>query len=213
VDSGHLAVHPRPVPNPFDPGYYVSEQLRAFGFKAVGENVGVAKNCTIVGVGNISFEDDIRIDGGTCIVATTGSLHFLGRNHVGGQCHFCVAADLTFGEFAGCSQGARIYTANDDYSGRRMTGPMVPADLRGARIAPIFLGRHAVIGAGSVLLPECHVPEGCAVGALSLVNRPLRPWGIYHGNPVRQIAERRRDVEQLEDVLKLRLLPTQSGCA
>jgi galactoside O-acetyltransferase len=128
-----------------------------------------------------------------------------GFNHIGGQCHFCVAADLTIGEFAGTSQGVRIYTASDDYSGRRLTGPMVHADLRGGKQAPIRIERHAIIGASSVILPGAHVREGSAVGALSLVNRALRPWGVYHGNPVRRISERYRAIKDLERIMKARL--------
>jgi hypothetical protein len=43
--------------NPFDPGYYESDELRGFGFKAVGEGVKVARNCTIIGPENIELDD------------------------------------------------------------------------------------------------------------------------------------------------------------
>jgi galactoside O-acetyltransferase len=192
------------VINPFDPGYYGSQELRTFGFRAVGENVQVSKNCTIIGLANIAFGDNVRIDSAACIVATAGILTLEGFNHIGGQCHFCVAADLTFGAFAGTSQGVRIYTSSDDYSGRHLTGPTVPADLRGCKTRPIALGRHVTIGAGSVIMPGCSIGEGSAVGALSMVNRPLRAWGVYFGSPVRRLFDRARDVEALEKIAEAR---------
>ena len=77
--------------NPLDPGYYCSKELRSFGFKAVGENVRISRNCVVIGPQNISLGDNIRIDSGTTIIATGGRLTLAGLNHIGGQCHFCVA--------------------------------------------------------------------------------------------------------------------------
>jgi galactoside O-acetyltransferase len=50
------------VSNPFDTGYYSSAELRAFPFARVGETCLVARNCTIVGLPNITLGDDVRID-------------------------------------------------------------------------------------------------------------------------------------------------------
>lgn len=58
--------------NPFDPGYYGSEELRRIGFKSVGENVRIARNCTIVGLKNVAIGDNVRIDGFCTIVASDG---------------------------------------------------------------------------------------------------------------------------------------------
>ena len=60
--------------NPFDQGYYTSEQLRKMEFKYVGENVQIAKNCTIIGLENISLGDNIRIDGDVTLACASGYL-------------------------------------------------------------------------------------------------------------------------------------------
>jgi galactoside O-acetyltransferase len=70
--------------NPMDPGYYGSDELRRFGFRSVGENVRISKDCTVIGPENIVLGDEIRIDSATCIVATTGVLTLGGQNHIGG---------------------------------------------------------------------------------------------------------------------------------
>jgi galactoside O-acetyltransferase len=118
-----------------------------------------------------------------------------GLNHIGGQCHFCVAADLTIGEYSGTSQGVRIYTATDDIS----------SSGGGVTVNPVAIARYVCVGSGSVILPGCHIGEGSAIGALSLVNRPVRAWGIYHGNPVRRVNDRPTDIEPMLEVVRARL--------
>lgn len=184
--------------NPFDTGYYETDDLRDFGFAHVGENVRVARNCTIIGLENISLGGNSRIDAGCGIFATTGKLVLEGFNHIGGGCHLGVSADLTLRQFAGLSQNVAIYTSSDDYSGRSLTGPCVPVHLRNYKTAAIDIGRHCIVGSGSVILPGCHMPEGAAVGALSLVTKPLEPWSLYHGNPAKRIRGRSQNVLDLE---------------
>ena len=58
--------------NPFDSEYYKSSDLKKFGFKKVGKNVTIAKNCTIIGLNNISLGNNIRIDSNVVIAARSG---------------------------------------------------------------------------------------------------------------------------------------------
>jgi galactoside O-acetyltransferase len=55
------------------------------------------------------------------------------------------------------------------------------------------IGKFAVVGANAVVFPGVTLGEGCAVGALSLVNRDCEPWTIYGGVPARPIKARRKD--------------------
>ena len=79
-----------------------------------------------------------------------------------------------------------------------MTNPTVPeqfthVDHRGAE-----LSRHVIIGSGSVILPGVKIGEGTAVGALSLVNKELEPFGIYAGVPLKRLKSRNRQFLDLE---------------
>lgn len=190
--------------NPFDPGYFSSEELRGFGFARVGENVRIAKNCVIIGPENIEIGDNSRIDAFTGIFATTGRLRIGKRVHIGGGCHFAVAADLTFGDYSGTSQGVKIYTGNDDYSGGALLGPCVPMEYRGLTVAPVLIERMAVLGAGSVVFPGCTIPTGATVGANSVVRKDLEPWGIYAGNPLRKCGARSDRAAMLADEIDAR---------
>ena len=42
--------------NLFDNGFYESQQLKKIGFKKIGKNVQISKNCLIVGIKNILSE-------------------------------------------------------------------------------------------------------------------------------------------------------------
>ncbi len=187
--------------NPFDPGYVSSEYLSTLGFRAVGRNVKIARNSTIIGIGNISIGDNVRIDGNVTIVAPTGHLTLGSYIHIGGGCHMNCSAGLTMEDFSCLSQGVRVYTGSDDYSGRAMTNSMIPSKYLNTQSAPVHLGKHVVIGSGSVVLPGVTAELGSAVGALSLVNKSLVAWGIYAGVPARRIKERSKDLLELEQKL------------
>ena len=112
--------------NPFNPGYYSSSELQGMGFKYVGQDVQIAKNCTILGLENISIGDNVRIDGGCTLACATGDLIIGSYIHIGGYCHLTCSGGIRLGDFSGLSQGVRIYSVSDDYSGDCLTNPTVP---------------------------------------------------------------------------------------
>jgi galactoside O-acetyltransferase len=65
----------------------------------------------------------------------------------------------------------------------------------------VVLGRHGLIGAGSVVLPGVTIGEGAAVGALSLVRKDVPPYAIVAGNPMRTLGQRSEE--------RLRLLESE----
>jgi acetyltransferase-like isoleucine patch superfamily enzyme len=184
---------------PFEPGYYASSELREFGFRAVGDNVRISKNCTVVGAENIEIADCVRIDGYCSLFAShSGSIRLGSFIHIGSYCCLSAGAGITMEDFSGLSQGVRIYSRTDDYSGEWLTNPTVPAQFTGVISGPVKIGRHAVIGAGSVILPRLEIGEGAAVGALSLVKKSLDPWGVYFGAPAKRLKARSRKLLELE---------------
>src|SRR5471032_271375 len=175
------------LPNPFNSGYFETEELRQFGFKSVGENVKVAKNSTIIGLGNITLGNNIRIDGHVVIAANSGYLTLGDYIHIGCACYLGCAGGITLSDFSGLSQGVRIYSATDDYSGEHLTNPTVPGKYRAAKVAPVHIGRHVIIGSGSVVLPGCSLADGACVGALSLITKNLGAWAVYFGAPAKRL--------------------------
>lgn len=189
--------------NPFDPGYYNADELKDFGFKSVGTNVSIAKNCTIIGLENIELGSNIRIDGGVVIAANSGFLSLGNHIHIGGNCFLACAGGISLADYSGLSQSVHIYSATDDYSGKALTNPTLPKKYLNVKIAPVILEKHVVVGSSSIVLPGCVIGEGASVGAQSLVMKSLESWGVYFGSPVKRIKARSKRLLDLEqDFLK-----------
>ena len=62
-----------------------------------------------------------------------------------------------------------IYSSSDDYSGAAVTNLMAPEAYTNVQRADVYLGRHVIVGSGSVVLPGIKIAEGAATGSLSLV--------------------------------------------
>lgn len=181
----------------FPSGYYDSDDLRAAGIGAVGDDARVHRNLNIYRLENVYLGDHVVIDAYVSIIAS-GVVRIGSNVHVGSYCHLSGGAGIELLDFSGLSQGVRVYSQNDDYSGDWLTGPTTPSDLRQITRGKVTLGRHVIVGANAVILPGVTIGEGSAVGALSLVNQSLPPWGIFAGTPARKIKDRSRLLLDLE---------------
>jgi galactoside O-acetyltransferase len=187
----------------FNPGYYTEEQLNEAGIKSVGKNVRVAKNSTIVGLENITIGDNVRIDGfSTLVAAGEGYLAIGSWIHIGGTCTILASSGVIMHDFSCLSHGVKIYTRSDDYSGEFMTNPMVPASLTNVESGMVTVGRHAIVGSQSSLMPNVHLAEGSAIGAHSFVTTDTDAWSIYAGSPAKKIKSRKRNPLQLEQSIR-----------
>lgn len=178
--------------NPFETGYYNEKDLKSVGFKSVGRNVRIAKNCTIAGVSNISIGDNVIIDSFCSIIATgkNGSLILGSHVHIGGFSHILANGGIEIKDFSGLSQGVKIYSKNDDYSGQSLTNSTIPEKYKNSKIGKVIINEHVIIGAGSIILPNVKIGTGVSVGALSLVSTNLESWHIYFGNPLKKFARK-----------------------
>jgi galactoside O-acetyltransferase len=158
-------------------------------FAAIGSNVTIYPLARIIGPENISIGSNVVID----------DFVFIGRHRsmsIGSHCHIAAhtliagGGDFSMDDFSNISGGCRIYTGSDDFSGQYLMGPTVPDDYRHITRMPVHIGRHAILGTNSVVLPGVTIGEGAAVGACTLVTRDLDPWTIYVGQPARAIKAR-----------------------
>jgi acetyltransferase-like isoleucine patch superfamily enzyme len=180
-------------------GYYTAAELKKAGFKSLGDDVLIAKSCTIVGQENISIGSHVRIDGYCSLIAAgKGNLQLGSYIHIGSYSFLSAADGIVLNDFSGLSQGVRIYSRTDDYSGQHLTNPTIPETYRGIYKGKVVLGRHVIIGAGTVILPNVSIGEGVSVGALSLVTKDLEEWTVYFGSPVKRLKTRSRNLLELE---------------
>lgn len=104
-----------------------------------------------------------------CVIAGGRSEHFTG------------------GSFGGLSAGCKVFCASDDFVND--IGNVLPANcgvekthtIRGGFFSEDFV----TIGAGSVVMPNQHIPEGVCIGAMSFVPSEFEfePWHIYVMRP------------------------------
>lgn len=181
---------------------YLSEmELRALGLAKCGVNVRISRKVSIYNPGNISVGSNVRIDDFCVLSAGEGGIEIGDYVHVAVYCSLIGSGRIQLANFSGLSSRVAIYSSNEDYSGAFLTNPTVPQEFKRVTSSPVTIGRHAIIGAGSVVLPGVELGEGVSVGALSLVNKDCTPFGVYFGAPARRIAERRRDLLVLEQTL------------
>lgn len=178
--------------NPFDPGYYESDELRRLGFASVGDNVRISKSCNIPRFDNIEIGDNVRIDAFTSIIAMSGYLKLGSYIHICIGCMIGCRGGVEMEDFTALSHGAIILSASDDFSGSHMISAMIPAEYTNIKMAPVKICRQGGVAAGSVVLPGVTIGEGSLVGAQSLVRKSLDPWGIYFGVPAKRLKSRSR---------------------
>lgn len=191
--------------------FYTEEELKAIGFKSVGTNVQISRKTSLYGVSRISIGNNVRIDDYCVISAGSGSIEIGNYVHIAVYVSLQGDGKITLEDFTGISSRTAVYSSNDDYSGNYMTNPTVPSEFTKVTSAPVTLHKHALVGSGCVILPGVTLHIGCAVGALSLVNRDCKEFMIYSGNPAKPIKERSRNLLELEKQLITKLNSDKSG--
>lgn len=173
-------------------------QLESMGFASVGENVQISDRASFYGVGKIFIGNDVRIDDFCVFAAGTGGIYIKNHVHIAVGTSLIGAGTITLEDFSGLSSRVSVYSSSDDYSGSVLTNPTVPDTYKNVRHADVYIGRHVIVGSGSVILPGVSLHEGVAVGALSFVRKDCEAFGIYAGNPAKKIKERKRDLLEIE---------------
>ena len=172
------------------------EQLEKAGFKKIGENVLISNKAAIYNADQIEIGDNSRIDD-FCVIS--------GKVSIGRNVHIAVFCNLAGGtkgivmeDFSGLSYGCHVFSQSDDYSGRTLTNPTVPAQYKSETKKTVYIGRHCIIGTNSIIFPGVTVAEGTSIGAMSMVTKSTESWSVYSGNPARRLKTRRRDLLKLE---------------
>ncbi|MBB4200280.1 galactoside O-acetyltransferase [Rhodoblastus sphagnicola] len=173
--------------------YYDAHELAQLGFAAIGKDVKISRLASIYGASRIAIGDHSRIDDFCVLSAGTDGI-LIGRHvHVAVMCAIMGAAEIRLDDYSGLSSRVSVYSSTDDYSGSAMTNPTVPAEYLNVMSQPVLIGRHVIVGAGSVILPGAILHEGAALGSLSLARGELEGFAIHAGTPARRIAERKRN--------------------
>lgn len=176
--------------------YYTQEQLKQLNFKHIGKNVKISDKASIYNCDQIEIGDNSRIDD-FCVVSGKISI---GRNvHITPMCLVAGGEKgITFEDFTTIAYGVQVFTQSDDYSGKTMTNSTIPKEYKNEFMQEVVLKKHSIVGAGSIIMPGVIIAEGTSVGAMSLVLISTESWGIYVGNPVKRLKDRKKDLLELE---------------
>lgn len=181
-----------------------ADELKACGFAAYGRHVLIDRTVRIHGAARITLGSNVRIDAYGVISAGAGGIRLGDYIHIGTHLFMAGAGRIEMHDFSGLSGRVSIYSSNDDYHGNALTNPTVPDEFRNVASAPVIIGRHVIVGAGSVILPGITLHEGASVGALTLVRKDVEAFSIISGSNGKVIGERKRDLLELEKTLRSR---------
>src|SRR5690554_1361378 len=173
-------------------------EVEAIGFLELGENVQISEKASFYGASRIKIGNNVRIDDFCVLSAGAGGIEIGNYIHIAVYSSLIGAGKIVLSDFCSVSSKVAIYSSNDDYSGTFLTNPTIPTKFTNVTHADVFIGRHVIIGSGSVVLPGVNLYEGVAVGALSLITKNCEEFSIYAGNPAKKIKNRKRDLLEVE---------------
>ena len=148
----------------------------------------------IIGLENIEFGKYIIIDDFVLIYAKE-KIKIGNFVHIASFTSISGGGSLIMEDFSGISSGCRIITGSDDFKEWGFGNPTINEEFRNVKTGSIYIGKFAIIGANSTILPNVKIGEGVTVSAGSVITKDLEPWGIYIGN--KRIGRRNK-----EEVLK-----------
>ena len=178
---------------------YLNEvDLKDFGFKSIGKNVKISSDARIYGPENISIGNNVRIYDFTIVSASNGSITHGNYVFIARNSHLSGYLGIEMHDFSSMAANTVIYSASDDYNGDYLTAQSVSQEYTNQIGGPVIIGKHVIIGSSSTIIGPCEIGEGCSIGAMSLVNKDLKSWGVDVGVPVKRFKERKKGLQALE---------------
>jgi acetyltransferase-like isoleucine patch superfamily enzyme len=176
--------------------FYEKKELHKFNFKTLGNNVLISKSAALYKTEQMSISSNSRIDD---FCALSGEISIGENVHITVHCSITSSlSPIIIEDFVGIAANCHIFSSMDDFLGVGLTNPTIPIELRNVSHGPIKISKHSILGVGSVIFPNVTIGEGCAIGAMSLVNKSIDPWGVYVGIPVLRIKDRSKNLLEKE---------------
>lgn len=159
--------------------------------KKCGENVIIYPMSKVAEPENIEIGDNTRICD-YCFIHPAAGVIKIGR-----YCDFEPFSQiwgvgvLNIGDFVDFGPGVTIMGQGYDYRTCGIMVGTVEQQHEKTIYSELNIGSHAYFGANSTVLHTVHnIGEGALIGANTLVNKDLDPWGVYVGVPAKKIGER-----------------------
>jgi len=119
--------------------------------------------------------------------------------HIGAYAALFGGAGILMEDFSGVSPRATVLSESDDFMGRSLTGPTIPAKYKPTlKSAQVIFRKHSGLGVCSTVMPGVEMAEGSGAGAHALIVKNCDPWTIYFGAPASRSVRRRKNVLEME---------------
>ena len=178
--------------------WLTEQEIERMGFAFVASDAMLSAKASYFNCSQIAIGSRSRIDDFAILSAGDGGITIGSNVHIAAFCLLAGKSEIRLDDFSGLSSRVSIYSSSDDYSGAALTNPTVAKEFTGVRSATVHLGKHVVLGSGSVVLPGTHFGEGAALGALSLANGKYEAFGVFAGVPARLVRDRQRGLIEKE---------------
>ena len=178
-------------------GFYTMIELKDMGFQGVGEDLYISRKTSFYNPSGICIGSHVRIDD-YCVLV--GNIRIGDYIHIGSHSSLHASGEgrITMEDYSGIYSNVTIYASSDNFDGEWMTcRPDLPKECTNVVFDHIVLGGFSQVGTGSTILPKGRLGEGTAVGAMSLVNKPLEPWYVYAGIPCKAIRPRSKKMLEM----------------
>ena len=178
--------------------YLTRTEIEEIGFLQVGDNVYISEKASIYNPSKIKIGNNVRIDDFCLLSAGEGGIEIGNYVHIAAYSSLIGKGSIVLEDFSNISSRVSIYSSSDDYSGGSLTNPMIPDEYKNVISEDVYLGKHVIVGCGSIILPGVTLHNGVAVGALSLVDKDVEDFKICAGVPAKVIKDRKKDLETME---------------
>jgi acetyltransferase-like isoleucine patch superfamily enzyme len=178
---------------------FMGENLRN-QVKFIGEGVRLYPMCKIIRPGSAELDNHCQIMDFTFIDA--GELLKIGKySTITWHCLIEGGAKTYIGDRVFVGPGSKLLTSTYELDGFYSVEHL-PEGCGAIRYGDIILEDDAYLGSNVTVLPGITIGCGAVVGASSLVNKDLEPWGIYVGIPCKKIGERRKPTIERQEKIK-----------
>jgi acetyltransferase-like isoleucine patch superfamily enzyme len=190
--------------------YYSKEELIAFGFNSVGENVRVTRKVSLYKIFG-TLGSNLRIDDNVVLI---GNISIGSYTHVAPNCLLNSGpSTITIEDFVSISSNCSIFGSSDDYTGDSLCNPCCPKEFVVSNNDPVLISRGSALGANTVVLPGSLIPKYTTIGALSLVQKGmnLSLGTAYISRAMMLTPIHKRDITSLETKVKKILIAEKTN--
>lgn len=178
---------------------FMGENIRK-DLKFCGEGVRLYPLCKMIRANRAELDNCCQIMDFVFIDAGAG-LKIGKYSTITWNCIIEGGASAIIGDRVFLGPGSKLLTSSYKLNGYYAI-EHIPDECHESFFGDIILKDDAYIGAGCTILPSVTVGEGAVVGANSLVNKDLEPWGIYVGSPCKKIGEREKPTPERQEKIK-----------